>query len=130
MFFLYDNLNTASFFSKTVACKQLDVNDGNDKNSRSHVRSHDNALINNKKIVQCEQVNDFSRAHVGNYFYSIYYISTLLYIHIFIFFFTCARILLFTCSHLIKINIKTMAYHVNEFQKLFARRSLVHMEAS
>lgn len=86
MFFLYDNLNTASFFSKTVACKQLDVNDGNDKNPRSHVRSHDNALINNRKSVQCEQVNDFSRAHVGNYFYSIYFISTFPYINISIFF--------------------------------------------
>jgi len=86
MFFLRDKLNTTDFFSKTIACTLLDVNDGNDKNPRSHARSHDNALINNLKKVKCERVNNFSRAYVRNYFYSFCFISAPLYTSIFVFF--------------------------------------------
>ncbi|BAP36663.1 hypothetical protein AS4_17230 [Acinetobacter guillouiae] len=76
MFLPHDKLNTTDFFSKTIACTLLDVNDGNDKNPRSHVRSHGNALINNSKNVQCERVNKFSRAYVRIYFPSRCFIST------------------------------------------------------
>lgn len=42
---------------------------------------------------------------------------------IYFFLFACVNILLFTHSHLNKINIKTMAYHVNDLKKSFPSHS-------
>lgn len=114
-------------FVKTMVCNSLYVNDVNNKKLRSHVRSHDNLLKSIVIFSQCERVNDFSRTYVGNYFLPLLILFILSYTSIFIFFLSRARIFLFTCSHLIKINIKTMAYHVNEIKNSFTRRSHVHM---
>lgn len=111
-------------FIKTMICKSLYVNDVNNLKHRSHSRSHDKAL-NNKNIHKpCERVNNFSCAHVRSYlifsFFACLFITKL----IFIFFIpACVSVLLFTCSHLKKINIKTNAYHVNDFKNSFTRHS-------
>ncbi len=112
------------FQAKTMACNPLNVNDGNNKKRRSHARSHDMCLNNKNIFMQCEQVNNFSCAYVRNYFSPTpftYFLDTFC---IFIFFLlTCVSVLLFTCSHLNKINIKTIAYHVNDLKNSFTGRS-------
>ncbi len=119
--FLTNSLSKPNIYLvKTMAYKPLNVNDGNDKKPRSHVRSHDNRLNNKLIFDKCERVNSFSCAHVGNYFISSIFSILSIVSTVFIFFvLSRAYILLFTCSHLIKINIKTMAYHVNELRNSF-----------
>ena len=112
------------FHAKTMVCGQLYVNDGNNKKPHSHARSHGNCLNNKTILKQCERVNSFSCAHVGNYFISSIFSILSIVSTVFIFFvLSRAYILLFTCSHLIKINIKTMAYHVNDLKKSFPSHS-------
>lgn len=105
---------------KTMAYKPLNVNEGNDKKPRSHARSHDKSLNIKMIFMKCERVNNFSCAHVRNYFIYSIFMNFLITSTIFIFFILSrACILLFTCSHLKKINIKTMAYHVNDNENSF-----------
>lgn len=119
-----NSLKSNICFVKTMICNSLYVNDVNNKKLRSHARSHDKLL---KLIVickQCERVNNFSCAHVRNYFLSLLILFIFSYTTLFIFFtLTCACIFLFTCSHLIKNNIKTNAYHVNDNKNAFTCRS-------
>ncbi|PVZ89995.1 hypothetical protein C9426_01025 [Serratia sp. S1B] len=124
MFLTNNNLQPNIYFVKTMVCNTLYVNDGNDKNHRSHSRSHDKALKYKNINTPCERVNNFSRAHVGNYFLTLSFSYFLLNISSFIFLhLACTYIFLFTRSHLIKINIKTNAYHVNDLKNSFTCRS-------
>lgn len=110
---------------KTIACEAVQVNEGNDKSARSPSRSP-NKLLNNKKILfSGERENDFSRAHVGNFFnLPLLLILFLLNIITFIIFFLSrARILLFTCSLLENFKLKTYSYQVNDLKKSFPSRS-------
>lgn len=59
---IVDSLNNICFV-KTVSYIVFYVNDGNNFFPRSHDRSHDKALNNNKTLAKCERVNDFSCAH-------------------------------------------------------------------
>lgn len=107
------------YFVKTMICKSLCVNDVNNLKHRSHARSHDKALNNNKIYELCERVNNFSCAHVRSYFIFLFFMHFYPAYCVFIFFIlACVSVLLFTYSHLNKINIKTIAYHVNDIQKL------------
>lgn len=112
------------FQAKTMACNPLNVNDGNNKKHRSHARSHATCLNNKNIFMRCEQVNNFSCAYVRNYFSltAFSYLPTTDLIFIF-FLSVCVSVLLFTYSHLIKINIKTIAYHVNDLKITFTGRS-------
>lgn len=90
--------------------------------------SHANTLNNNNKSVLCEQVNVFSRAYVRVHFFTP--LISILNHNISLFIFcvlVCVSVLLFTCSHFKKINIKTTTYRVNDLEKLFTRCSHVHM---
>ena len=112
------------FHAKTMVCGQLYVNDGNNKKPHSHARSHGNCLNNKTILKQCERVNSFSCVYVRNYFLIPFSISFRAILSVFIFFlFACVNILLFTHSHLNKINIKTMAYHVNDLKNSFPSHS-------
>ncbi len=84
-------------YVKTIACEAVQVNEGNDKNARSPSRSPDKRLNNNKIPLSGERENDFSRAHVGNFF-NLLTLLILLLINIinFIIFFSHARV--FSCS--------------------------------
>ena len=116
--------NSNIFHSKTMGCKPLFVNDVNNKTHHSHTRSHGKRLNNKNIVLPCEQVNTFSRTYVRNYSLPLLFISFSTTFPVFIFFvLVCACILLFTCSHLNKINIKTMAYHVNDLKISFTSRS-------
>lgn len=125
LMFLTNELHKSIIFHvKTMVCTSLFVNEGNEKNHRSHARSHDKRLNNKNIVSQCEQVNSFSRTYVRNYLHLLILISFFTTSPVFIFFaLVCACILLFTCSHLNKINIKTITYHVNDFKNSFTSRS-------
>lgn len=114
---------------KTIACEAVQVNEGNDKNARSPSRSP-NKLLNNKDLSRSgERVNNFSRAHVGNYFFTLSILNLFTYIIPFIFFILSrARIFSFTRSLLINFKIKTNSYKVNEIKISFPRHSLVHLK--
>lgn len=110
------------YFVKTMVCKLLYVNDGNDKNPRSHSRSHDKALKYKNINKPCERVNNFSRAYVGNYFFTLSFLYFLLNIITFIFFISRARMFfLFTCSHLIRKKYK------NKYLPCERIKNLIHM---
>lgn len=114
---------------KTIACEAVQVNEGNDKNARSPSHSP-SKLLNNKKITLLgERENNFSHAHVGNYFFtlSILNLSTNI-IAIIFFILLRARIFLFTRSLLINLKIKTNTYQVNEIKISFQTHSLVHLK--
>ena len=110
---------------KTIACEAVQVNEGNDKNARSPSRSPNKLLNNNKISFSGERENDFSRAHVGNFFnLPLLLILFLLNIITFIIFFLSrARILLFTRSLLKNFKLKTISYQVNDLKKSFPSRS-------
>lgn len=111
-------------YAKTMICKSLYVNDVNNLKYHSHARSHDKALNNNKIYDPCERVNNFSCAHVRSYFIFPFFMYFYPAYCVFIFFIlTCVSVLLFTYSHLNKINIKTIAYHVNDIKNSFTRHS-------
>lgn len=113
-------LNTKVCFVKTMVYNPLNVNDVNNKKHRSQARSHSKALKLKLISIECERGNDFSRTYVGNFFYSPLFCIIQYTIYIFIFFIlTCACIFIFTRSHFNKNNIKTMAYHVNDFKNSF-----------
>lgn len=116
-------------YVKTIACEAVQVNEGNDKFTRSPSRSPSKQLNNNKIKLSGERGNNFSHAHVGNYFFSLS-IPNLFYNIIVIIFFILsrARIFLFTRSLLINFKIKTKAYQVNEMKISFPRHSLVHLK--
>lgn len=101
---------------KTMAYKPFQVNEGNEKKSHSPVRSPDNTL--NLKEIQCkgERGNDFSRTHVRKYFFLLLLISFILYTTPILFFlFSRTRVFFYSPrSLLIKNNIKTKTYQVNE----------------
>lgn len=107
---------------KTMIYNTIYVNGGNKNNHCSHDCSHDKLLKINRTKKLCERVNDYSRAYVVNYLNSLTFLSTLLDIFVFLLL-VRAYILLFTCSHLIKINIKTSSYHVNDTENSFIRYS-------
>lgn len=111
-------------YAKTMICKPLYVNDVNNLRHHSHARSHDKALNNIEIYELCERVNNFSCAHVRSYFIFSFSICLFLTDLIFIFFIhACVSVLLFTYSHLNKINIKTMTYHVNDNKNSFTHHS-------
>lgn len=114
---------------KTMACEAVQVNEGNDKNSRSPSHSPSKPLNYNNELLSGERENNFSPAHVGRKFiYSLIFLYPLLNNSIFIFFtLTCARIFLFTRSLLINFKIKTNSYQVNDIKKSFPTHSLVHL---
>lgn len=110
---------------KTIACEAVQVNEGNDKNARSPSRSPNKLLNNNKISSSGERENDFSRAHVGNFF-NLHLLLLLFLLHIItfiIFFLSRARIFLFTCSLLKNFKLKTSSYQVNDLKKSFPSRS-------
>lgn len=112
------------YHAKTMAYMALFVNDGNDKNPRSHDRSHSKSMNIKKIDFKCEQVSNFSHAYVREYFLNPIFKLSTANIDLFIFFtLTCAYIFIFTCSHFNKIKIKTIAYHVNDLNNSFTRRS-------
>lgn len=114
------NLVFKIYCVKTMIFNALFVNNGNDKNPYSYARSHAKALNNRNIYKLCEQVNNFSRTYVKNYFYIPFLDSIFLTTSIFIFFLcVCVSVLLFTYSHLNKINIKTITYHVNDYKNSF-----------
>lgn len=118
MFLTKKHYETMIFLAKTTSSNSLFVNDGNDNKHRSHVRSHDN-MLNNKIILrQCERVNNFSCAHVRNYFNTLY-ITLTNNRTFFCFFLSRARVFLCSLVHINnEIKIKTNAYHVNDLKKL------------
>lgn len=112
-------------YVKTIACEAVQVNEGNDKNARSPSRSPDKRLNNNKIPLSGERENDFSRAHVGNFFNLLTLLILLLIniINFIIFFLSRARIFLFTRSLLNNFKLKTNSYQVNDLKKSFPSRS-------
>lgn len=114
---------------KTIACEAVQVNEGNDKFTRSPSRSPSKMLNSNKIMLSGERENEISRAHVGNFFLylSIYILFTNTIVIIF-FNLLRARIFLFTRSLLINLKIKTNSYQVNEIKISFTRHSLVHLK--
>ncbi len=115
---------------KAMAYSSLQVNEGNDKNTCSLVRSP-SKLMNFKAItIKGERENNFPRAYVGNYFLILLtFVLSLLRLPLIIFFnLLRACIFLFTCSLLIKLNFKTIAYKVNEIKITFTLHSLVHLK--
>lgn len=124
MFLTSNSAKSNIYHAKTMAYMALFVNNGNDKNPRSHARSHDKSMNINKIDSKCEQVSNFSHAYVREYFLNHIFILSTVNISLFIFFIlTCAYIFLFTCSHFNKIKIKTIAYHVNDLKKSFTCHS-------
>ena len=115
-------------YVKTIACEAVQVNEGNNKNSRSPSRSPSKPLNYNNELLSGERENDFSPAHVGRKFiYPLIFLYPLLNNSVFIFFtLTCARIFSFSRSLLINLKIKTITYQVNELKNSFTRRSPVH----
>lgn len=116
-------------YEKTIACDAVQGNEGNDNFARSPSCSP-NKLLNNKNLKRSgERVNNFSRAHVGNYFFTLSILDLFTNIIPFIFFILSrARILLFTRSLLINLNLKTIAYKVNELKISFQTHSLIHLK--
>lgn len=114
---------------KTIACEAVQVNEGNDNFTRSPSRSP-NKILNNKDLsLSGERVNNFSRAHVGNYFFTLSILNLFTHIIPFIFLILSrARIFSFTRSLLINLKIKTNSYQVNEIKISFTRHSLVHLK--
>lgn len=116
-------------YVKTIACEAVQVNEGNNKNARSPIRSPNKLLNYIIIMLSGERENNIPHAHVGEFFlYSLYILNLFSMISIFIFFtLTCARIFLFTRSLLINFKIKTNSYQVNDIKKLFPTHSLVHL---
>lgn len=116
-------------YVKTIACEAVQVNEGNDKFARSPNRSPSKILNYNNIKLSGERGNNFSHAHVGNYFFtlSIHNLFTNIIAHIF-FILSRARIFSFTHSLLINLKIKTDTYQVNEIKNSFTRHSLVHLK--
>ena len=114
---------------KTMACEAVQVNEGNNKNARSPIRSPSKILNYNNIKLSGERENNFSPAHVGRKFiYPLIFLYPLLNNSVFIFFtLTCARIFSFSRSLLINFKIKTNSYQVNDIKKLFPTHSLVHL---
>lgn len=115
---------------KAMAYNSLQVNEGNVKNPCSLVRSP-SKLMNFKAITtKGERENNFPRAYVGNYFlFLITFFQFLLRLLLIIFFnLLRACIFLFTHSLLIKLNLKTIVYKVNEIKIIFTLHSLVHLK--
>ena len=108
-----------------MACEAVQVNEGNDKNTRSPSRSPNKRLNNNEITLSGERENDFSPAHVRKIFYiSTNFIFLLLNILTFIFFILSrARIFSFTRSLLNNFKLKTNSYQVNDLKKSFPSRS-------
>lgn len=103
----------------------LQVNERNNKNARSPVRSPSKSMNRNDLIVIGERENQISRAHVGNYFAS--HLLVLLFISFYyLFFILRAHIFLFTRSLLINKILKTNTYEVNDLKDSFTSRSPVH----
>lgn len=116
-------------YVKTIACEAVQVNEGNDKFTRSPSRSPSKQLNNNKIKLSGERGNNFSHAHVGNYFFPLSIPNLFSNIIVIIFFILSrARIFLFTRSLLINLKIKTNSYQVNEIKISFPRHSLVHLK--
>lgn len=103
----------------------LQVNEGNNKNARSPVRSPSKPMNHNDLMVVGERENQISRAHVRNYFISPLLILSFIALY-YLFFLLRARISLFTRSLLINIILKTNTYEVNDLKNSFTRRSPVH----
>ncbi len=115
---------------KAMTYSSLQVNEGNVKNPCSLVRSP-SKLMNFKAItIKGERWNNFPRAYVGNYFlFLLTFVQSLLRLLLIIFFnFLRACIFLFTCSLLIKLIFKTIAYKVKEIKITFTLHSLVHLK--
>lgn len=116
-------------YVETIACEAVQGNEGNDKFSRSPSRSPNKLLNNNNIRLSGERENNFSHAHVGNYFFTLSILYLFTNIITFIFFILLrARISLFTRSLLINLKIKTIAYKVNDIKNSFQTHSLVHLK--
>ena len=126
--FLTINMNKPKiYFAKAMAYIASQVNEGNNKNARSPARSPSKPMNYIGLTVTGERENQFSRAHVGNYFASPLLILILIFIALYyLFFLLRARISLFTRSLLINIILKTNDYEVNDLKNSFTRRSPVH----
>ncbi len=116
-------------YEKTIACEAVEGNEGNDKFSRSLSRSPCKVLKNNNIRLSGERGNNFSHAHVRNYFFYLYILNLFANIIAFIFFILLrARIFSFTRSLLINLKLKTIGYKVNEIKISFNRHSLVPLK--
>lgn len=116
-------------YVKTIACEAVQGNEGNDKFARSPSRSPSKILNYNNIKLSGERGNNFSHAHVGNYFFYLSILNLFTNIIAIIFFILLrARIFLFTRSLLINLKLKTIAYKVNEIKISFPARSLVHLK--
>ncbi|OAL78962.1 hypothetical protein AY606_05920 [Acinetobacter sp. SFB] len=126
LMFLTNKLNISKiYFAKAMAYIALQVNERNNKNARSPVRSPSKSMNRNDLIVIGERENQISRAHVGNYFAS--HLLVLLFISFYyLFFILRAHIFLFTRSLLINKILKTNTYEVNDLKDSFTSRSPVH----
>ena len=114
---------------KTIACEAVQVNEGNEKIARSPSHSPSKILNYNNIMLSGERENNFSHAHVGNYFFTLSLLNLFTNINAFIFFILLrARIFLFTRSLLINLNIKTSTYKVNEAKISVQTHSLVHLK--
>lgn len=112
-----------------MACEAVQVNEGNDKLARSPSRSPSKILNYNNINLSGERGNNFSHAHVGNYFFTLSILSLFTNIIAIIFFILSrARIFSFTHSLLINLKIKTNTYQVNEMKISFTLHSLVHLK--
>lgn len=101
------------------------VNEGNNKNARSPIRSPSKPMNYIGLMVTGERENDISRAHVGNYFISTFLVLSFIALY-YLFFLLRARISLFTRSLLINKTLKTNTYKVNDLKNSFTHRSPVH----
>ncbi len=124
------DLNHKICLVKAMAYSSLQVNEGNVKNPCSLVRSP-SKLMNFKAItVKGERENNFPHAYVGNCFLILLtffqYLLKLLLLNFFKLLHAC--IFSFTCSLLIKLNLKTIIYKVNEIKITFTLHSLVHLK--
>ncbi len=116
-------------YVKTIACEAVQVNEGNDKFARSPSRSPSKILNYNNIKLSGERGNNFSHAHVGNYFFTLSILTLFTNSIVIIFFILSrARIFSFTHSLLINLKIKTIAYKVNEINISFTLHSLVHLK--
>ncbi len=116
-------------YVKTIACEAVQVNEGNDKLARSPSLSPSKILNYNNINLSGERGNNFSHAHVGNYYFTLSILNLFTNIIAIIFFILLrARIFSFTRSLLINLKLKTIAYKVNEINISFTRHSLVHLK--
>lgn len=123
---LTNNLNKPKiYFVKAMAYIAFQVNEGNNKNARSPIRSPSKPMNYIGLMVTGERENDISRAHVGNYFISTFLVLSFIALY-YLFFLLRARISLFTRSLLINKTLKTNTYKVNDLKNSFTHRSPVH----